>query len=115
LSKIPSSANLAADAGSPTRKNGVKSSPSKMNGGDEMFKAVMQRNMGGRTLVELAQARAGGRPIDEVKRCASDSRSGCSVPMKSADRDPPAVWDPERDEMPSPFLARGRKVIRNLR
>ncbi|KAL4989423.1 G2-specific protein kinase nimA [Aspergillus falconensis] len=115
LSKIPSSANLAADAGSPTRKNGVKSSPSKTNGGDEMFKAVMQRNMGGRTLVELAQARAGGRPIDEVKRCASDSRSACSVPIKSSDRDPPAVWDPERDEMPSPFLARGRKVIRNLR
>ncbi|KAL6239528.1 G2-specific protein kinase nimA [Aspergillus navahoensis] len=115
LSKIPSSANLAADAGSPTRKNGVKSSPSKTNGGDEMFKAVMQRNMGGRTLVELAQARAGGRPIDEVKRCASDSRSACCVSVKSSDRDPPAVWDPERDEMPSPFLARGRKVIRNLR
>ncbi|KAL2871505.1 serine/threonine protein kinase nimA [Aspergillus lucknowensis] len=117
LSKIPSSANLAADAGSPTRKSAVKPVSSKSNGGgEEMFKAVMQRNMGGRTLVELAQARAGGRPIDEVKRCASDSRSaGCSVPLKSSDRDPPAVWDPERDEMPSPFLARGRKVIRNLR
>ncbi|KAL4904614.1 G2-specific protein kinase nimA [Aspergillus multicolor] len=115
LSKIPSSANLAADAGSPTRKSGTRSSPSKANGGDEMFKAVMQRNMGGRTLVELAQARAGGRPIDEVKRCASDSRGACSVPLKSSDREPPAVWDPERDEMPSPFLARGRKVIRNLR
>jgi NIMA (never in mitosis gene a)-related kinase len=118
LSKIPSSANLAADAGSPTRKSAAKSASSKSNGGggEEMFKAVMQRNMGGRTLVELAQARAGGRPIDEVKRCASDTRSAaCSVPLKSSDRDPPAVWDPERDEMPSPFLARGRKVIRNLR
>ncbi|RDW72564.1 serine/threonine protein kinase nimA [Aspergillus mulundensis] len=115
LSKIPSSANLAADAGSPTRKSATRSSPSKANGGDEMFKAVMQRNMGGRTLVELAQARAGGRPIDEVKRCTSDSRPACSVPLRSSDREPPAVWDPERDEMPSPFLARGRKVIRNLR
>ncbi|KAL4917732.1 kinase-like domain-containing protein [Aspergillus aurantiobrunneus] len=115
LSKIPSSANLAADAGSPTRKGAVKSSPTKSNGGgEEMFKAVMQRNMGGRTLVELAQARAGGRPMDEVKRCASDPRSA-AAPLKSSDRDPPAVWDPERDEMPSPFLARGRKVIRNLR
>ncbi|KAL5339629.1 kinase-like domain-containing protein [Aspergillus crustosus] len=115
LSKIPSSANLAADAGSPTRKSAAKSAPSKA-GGEEMFKAVMQRNMGGRTLVELAQARAGGRPIDEVKRCASDPRSsGCAAPLRSSDREPPAVWDPERDEMPSPFLARGRKVIRNLR
>ncbi len=118
LSKIPSSANLAADAGSPTRKSAMKTSPTKSNGGgEEMFKAVMQRNMGGRTLVELAQARAGGRPMDEVKRCASDPRVGaCAAPLKSSsDREPPAVWDPERDEMPSPFLARGRKVIRNLR
>ncbi|OJJ69970.1 hypothetical protein ASPBRDRAFT_130353 [Aspergillus brasiliensis CBS 101740] len=112
LSKIPSSANLAADAGSPTRKTGVKQLASKANGGgEEMYKAVMQRNMGGRTLVELAQARAGGRPIDEIKRCASDSRTG----LKPTERESPAVWDPERDEMPSPFLARGRKVIRNLR
>jgi NIMA (never in mitosis gene a)-related kinase len=96
----------------------MKTSPTKSNGGgEEMFKAVMQRNMGGRTLVELAQARAGGRPMDEVKRCASDPRVGaCAAPLKSSsDREPPAVWDPERDEMPSPFLARGRKVIRNLR
>lgn len=118
LSKIPSSANLAADAGSSTRsKNGSKS-PTKQNGagGDEMFKAVMQRNMGGRTLVELAQARAGGRPTDEFKRCASDSRAPVPTSHFScSDRDPPAVWDPERDEMPSPFLARGKKVIRNLR
>lgn len=114
LSKIPSSANLAADAGSPTRKTGQKQPPTKANGGgEEMFKAVMQRNMGGRTLVELAQARAGGRPIDEMKRCSSDSRNSGS--LKSSDREPPAVWDPEKDEMPSPFLARGRKVIRNLR
>ncbi|RAK96920.1 serine/threonine protein kinase nimA [Aspergillus ibericus CBS 121593] len=112
LSKIPSSANLAADAGSPTRKTGIKQLASKANGGgEEMYKAVMQRNMGGRTLVELAQARAGGRPIDEIKRCSSDSRTG----LKQSEREPPAVWDPERDEMPSPFLARGRKVIRNLR
>lgn len=117
LSKIPSSANLAADAGSPKRKNEAKQAPSKANaGGEEMFKAVMQRNMGGRTLVELAQARAGGRPVDDLKRCATDSRApapACSI--KASERDPPAIWDPERDEMPSPFLARGKKVIRNLR
>lgn len=118
LSKIPSSANLAADAGSPTRKNSTKQQATKANnaGGDEMFKAVMQRNMGGRTLVELAQARAGGRHVDEFKRCASDSRATPHASsMKCSEREPPAIWDPERDEMPSPFLARGKKVIRNLR
>ncbi|KAJ5887496.1 G2-specific protein kinase nimA [Penicillium taxi] len=120
LAKVPSSANLAADA-SPTRKGSIKTIkkvPSKVNvGGEEMFKAVMQRNMGGRTLVELAQARAGGRTADEVtKRCSSDSRATVSVSsLKSSAPDPPAIWDPECDEMPSPFLTRGRKVIRNLR
>jgi serine/threonine protein kinase len=121
LTKIPSSANLAADAGSsPTRKSASKQQqqppPKTGGGGEEMFKAVMQRNMGGRTLVELAQARAGGRPMDEVKRCASDSRAiGPTMSMKCSERDPPAIWNPELDEMPSPFLARGKKVIRNLR
>ena len=132
LSKIPSSANLIADVGeslSPSRKNATKQLPLplKPNGSDGMLhKAVMQRNMGGRTLVELAQARAGGRSIDEPtitsKRCCSDSymengnENNVHVNVRVSDeRDPPAVWDPERDEMPSPFLVRGRKVMRNLR
>ncbi|KAJ5787823.1 hypothetical protein N7457_002813 [Penicillium paradoxum] len=119
LTKVPSSANLAADAGgSPTRKSASKqpAPPKNGGGGEEMFKAVMQRNMGGRTLVELAQARAGGRPIDEVKRSTSDSRANGSImSMKCSERDVPAIWNPELDEMPSPFLARGKKVIRNLR
>ncbi|EQL31854.1 NEK protein kinase [Blastomyces gilchristii SLH14081] len=124
LTKIPSSANLAGEGGSP-RRAGSKPPTFKGNaGGEEMFKAVLQRNMGGRTLVELAQARAGGRPVEDTKRNSSESRiptTGFSPhthvfdAMKTAERDPPATWDPERDEMPSPFLARGAKVIRNLR
>lgn len=117
LSKIPSSANLAADAGSPTRKKSTKQLPSKAHsGGDGMYKAVMQRNMGGRTLVELAQARGNGRPADDAKRRSSDSHTTATAVLKSScEYDPPAVWDPEKDEMPSPFLARGKKVIRNFR
>ncbi|KAK2765055.1 G2-specific serine/threonine protein kinase [Arachnomyces sp. PD_36] len=112
LSKIPSSTNLSSD-GSPGRKGTSKQPISKGNaGGDEMFKAVMQRNMGGRTLVELAQARAGGRSVEEVKKAGGESR----VPAPTVRVvDPPATWDPEKDEMPSPFLARGTKVIRNFR
>lgn len=122
LSKIPSSSNLSGDGGSPVRKAAAKQQPqSKANGGgEEMLKAVMQRNMGGRTLVELAQARAGGRPVEELKRNPVESKiptaaTQVSVPTKGVERDAPAVWNPEVDEMPSPFLARGAKVIRNLR
>ncbi|KAK2747263.1 G2-specific serine/threonine protein kinase [Onygenales sp. PD_40] len=126
LTKIPSSSNLHSDGGSPSRKAGTKPPSFKVNGGgEEMFKAVMQRNMGGRTLVELAQARAGGRPVEDSKRTVGESRIpttghsphplGATGGMRSLERDPPATWDPERDEMPSPFLARGTKVIRNLR
>lgn len=120
LSKIPSSPNLTGDSGmgSPTRKtNTTKAFQAKLAqqakespdldapGGEEMFKAVMQRNLGlgGKTLVELHQARAGGRPVSQIK---------------SAYLDPPPTWDPERDEMPSPFLVRGvkeRGMIRGLR
>lgn len=81
-----------------------------------MFKAVMQRNLlgqngGGRTLVELAQARAGGLSqaqriekgvVEESKK--ENLRSSGEV----------TVWDPERDEMPSPFLVRGGKGLRRL-
>lgn len=112
LTKIPSSTNLAADAGSPPRnKAAAKQLTAKTSSDEEIFKTVMQRNMGGRTLVELAQARAGGRPLDELKPVAGESR----VPLGSADREAVAIWDPEKDEMPSPFLARGNKIIRNLR
>jgi NIMA (never in mitosis gene a)-related kinase len=86
-----------------------------------MFKAVMQRNMGGRTLVELAQARY-AKPLDETKRNGESriptvglSSQQISTVLKIVDRDPPATWDPEKDEMPSPFLARNTKLIRNLR
>jgi hypothetical protein len=68
-----------------------------------MMKTAVRNQMNGvhgRTLVELAQARAGGVPRGE--RIEKAKWTEC------------AVWDPEHDEMPSPFLARGRKVIRNV-
>jgi NIMA (never in mitosis gene a)-related kinase 2 len=125
LSKIPSSTTLALDAGSPTRRqmqglsratNGLESKQGK-EGGEEMVKAVMHRNLNagqGRTLVELAQARAGGRPLStDVGRPSQ----GVKLAADQMERDlpPVPVWDPERDEMPSPFLARGTKAIRGIR
>ena len=125
FSKIPSSTTLTADAGSPTRRQihgsskaigGLDSKQSK-EGGEEMAKAVLQRNLNsgqGRTLVELAQARAGGRPLSMD---VGKPSQGVKLAVEQSERDLPSVpiWDPERDEMPSPFLARGTKVIRNLR
>ena len=75
-----------------------------------MFKAVMQRNLlgqngggGGRTLVELAQARAG--VVSQAQRIEKGVVEEARK-ENSREREAP-VWDPERDEMPSPFLVKG--------
>ena len=69
----------------------------------------------GRTLVELQQARAGGRPLSAVVEGSgniSPKRPFREHAMAGnrGSHDSPAVWDPEHDDMPSPFLNR-RKVI----
>lgn len=113
-SRVPSPPSPKHSGFSPVRKAPPK--PVTSSTENEMFKAIMQRNLfgqngGGRTLVELAQARAGGLSqaqraekdiVDEYKK--ENLRSGGDVP----------IWDPERDEMPSPFLVRGGKGLRRL-
>ncbi|CAK7275546.1 G2-specific serine/threonine protein kinase [Sporothrix epigloea] len=67
----------------------------------------------GRTLVELQQARAGGRPHSAVVDGNVSPKRPFREHAMAANRgmlDPPAVWDPEQDDMPSPFLVR-RKII----
>jgi hypothetical protein len=96
--------------------NGLESKQGK-EGGEEMVKAVIHRNLNagqGRTLVELAQARAGGRPLGTD---IGKPSQGVKLAADQMERDlpPVPVWDPERDEMPSPFLARGTKAIRGIR
>ncbi len=81
-----------------------------------MFKAVMQRNLlgqngGGRTLVELAQARAGG--TSQAQKIEKDLGEDSSKENLRSSGEVP-IWDPERDEMPSPFLVRGGRGMRNL-
>ncbi len=103
--------------------------------------AIQAKNSGnirGRTLVELQQARAGGRPMSAVFSSDYHSMannqyhhngggSGNVSPVRAfrehaaaANRqggfsEPAAVWDPERDEMPSPFLVRRKPVVRGER
>ena len=94
-------------SGSPVRKK-VARKQSAAGGDNEMFRAVMQRNLlgngGGRTLVELAQARVGGPPFQPFGG-EKGTESGLN------DKEIP-IWDPERDEMPSPFLVRGGGKLR---
>ena len=117
LSKLP------VDAGSPARR--APKPPAfggKLKiGSEDMMRAVLQKNMlapnapttatgaivtgPGRTLVELAQARAiggagtGGTAAAKVE---FERRVGLGRA---------AEWDPEKDEMPSPFILRGKKGI----
>lgn len=131
LSKIPSSSNLQGHENnslSPTRKSSLKYKNA--TSGDDLNKVAAKNNMTkvnnagpaglaprGRTLVELAQARAGGRPVEIADGTRSPEPRSRAFAARMAERTskevtPPPLWDPERDEMPSPFLARGRKAVR---
>ena len=133
LSKIPSAANAGTSSEYPTEGGRALSHKGSFNWKDAgdipplqpqdqqqqtqpaVTGLVSKQKPGirGRTLVELQQARAGGRPLSTV----SDSNASPKRPFRehamAANRgnlDPPAVWDPEQDDMPSPFLVR-RKVV----
>lgn len=105
--RIPSPTNTTA-GGSPVRKAPPRPSAA---GDSDMLKAVMQRNLlcngGGRTLVELAQARA---PLAQIQQPFGEN---ITEPVSSMEFEVP-IWDPEKDEMPSPFLIRGGKGLRRL-
>ncbi|RFU30635.1 hypothetical protein B7463_g5690, partial [Scytalidium lignicola] len=127
LSKIPSCANLTSQdnsPASPSRKSSLKSKAINTKDGDGLNKFAIKNNMAlkanssgssppkGRTLVELAQARGGGRSTAEGGEAdRSPQAKGKSFAVRMADREPP-VWDPERDEMPSPFLVRQKPMRR---
>ncbi|KAI0886151.1 kinase-like protein [Annulohypoxylon maeteangense] len=99
LSKIPSVASLGTQGVEVAlqRKPSLKKDPDQ-----PLTKVAVKNNIKGRTLVELQQARAGGRPVE-----------GVNVSPKRNPKDrlfsEPAVWDPEKDEMPSPFLVRRKQ------
>lgn len=115
LSKIPSRNDLREHASasedgstSPLRRavNNSGKLTSKLAGARE---PAASNGVGGRTLVELAQARAGGRtvPIKAFPDIRDREKDLPDVP----------IWDPEKhgDDMPSPFLKRDIKMIRGIR
>lgn len=129
LSKIPSSSNLTAvDPGtSPTRKSSLtRRTPSSNNSSDsDLNKVAIKNNMArnvyqparGRTLVELQQARAGGRQItgDESDSNGAGSPKGRRFAERMAMRQDAPVWDPNElgDDMPSPFKKAPSRPLRS--
>lgn len=117
LSKIPSAANLQGE----TSISSFAARKAKMAKSQEPTGSVLGNNIKGRTLVELQQARAGGRPVSAMNVPTIDRDNLATSPKRRAQTErrasggsgtEPAIWDPETDEMPSPFLVRHRKITR---
>jgi len=113
-SRVPSPPSPKHSGFSPVRKAPPK--PPTSGTENEMFKAVMQRNLlgqngGGRTLVELAQARAG--VVSQAQKIEKGFGEELKKENLSGSGEVP-IWDPEKDEMPSPFLVRGGRGMRRL-
>ena len=112
----PSSPNrkpLAKGFVSPVRK--APSAPSQPSptaisarkGKDDLVKAMHRNKLQGRTLVELNMAE-----LQNQQSAGSGTDSDSDKPAgKPATKMLEPLWDPERDEMPSPFLVKSRKII----
>lgn len=128
LTKIPSVANLSqqntlSEASTPSpssSSSGMSRKTSAKKDVADALNKMAKNNIKGRTLVELQQARAGGRPMSvsgvPLGENVSPKRSAAAPyrdRVASTGHEPVAVWDPERDDdMPSPFLARRRGIAR---
>lgn len=141
ISKLPSASNLLTqDTNNPYRRAPAPpTSPNKQQFGlrppsrrredENRQTAVMSSHaqaqaghVQGRTLVELAQTRnAAGIAVQDFGDDIANEPTG-KVPKSSSWDGPqgkdytrpgsdPTIWDPERDEMPSPFLTRGGRGI----
>ncbi|EFQ32677.1 uncharacterized protein GLRG_07821 [Colletotrichum graminicola M1.001] len=117
LTKIPSAANLTSTSGGSESPGGLSRKNSTKKDQEPLGKLAAKNNIKGRTLVELQQARAGGRPLSAVMSGGENLSPKRAFKDRMAERrasggEPVAVWDPERDEMPSPFLVRRKPMAR---
>ncbi|KAL6866805.1 kinase-like domain-containing protein [Trichoderma novae-zelandiae] len=125
LTKISSVANLTqqtmaseASTPSPTSSSSSSGLSRRLSARKETADSagrIAKSNVKGRSLIELSQARAGGRPMSitgvPLGENVSPKRSGATAyreRVASTGYGPVAVWDPDTDEMPSPFLDRRR-------
>jgi len=108
----PSSPNrkpMTRNLASPVRK--APSAPSQPSPtalsarkGADLMKTMQRNKLQGRTLVELNMAE-----MQNQQGSASDSSDGEKTTKSGRMLEP--LWDPERDEMPSPFLVKTRRII----
>ncbi|KAK4178894.1 putative G2-specific protein kinase nim-1 [Triangularia setosa] len=128
LSKIPSAAGLNKNLSEVKKEEGSQLHTAVSMTGLNKVSGGVRGNIQGRTLVELQQARAGGRPLSGVMSgeglSSLNTQMGNVSPVRAfrehaaaANRGmgintEAAVWDPERDEMPSPFLVRRKPIVR---
>jgi hypothetical protein len=121
---VATSPNRKGNA-SPTRSRTVVASKVPISSGEGasprkegMLKTAMRNQLQGRTLVELAQARTAPLPPTHAERDGlkptSKSDGAIKIAVNFAENEAP-VWDPERDEMPSPFLVRTKAPITRSR
>ena len=106
LSKIPSAANLVRNNTEPGPTLSRKPSTKKEE--PHLGKVAAKNNIRGRTLVELQQARAGGRPLSVIGPGAENTSPKRAHGSRGSSESLPAVWDPQSEEMPSPFLVRSK-------
>ena len=143
LTKIPSAANLKSNGSNDSplsrkpslTKKDSEQQPQQHTSGttgpqppvlNKVAAPMSKNNIRGRTLVELQQARAGGRPLSAVMSGEVGHnlmlntnvspvrafREHAAAANRGTASEPAAVWDPERDEMPSPFLVRRKPIVR---
>ncbi|KAA8569433.1 hypothetical protein EYC84_001069 [Monilinia fructicola] len=114
LTKIPSMSNLSSNdtAGSPTRKPSLTK---RLGSEADLHKQAMKNNTKaggvptvGRTLVDGKGRSFGVRMVEKEKGEGRWRGSGGSI----GDMEP-TVWNPDRDEMPSPFLIKNRHAGRS--
>jgi len=132
IPKLPSSNSLRSDATSPVRKaplppaspsrsqpvSGIRP-PSRTKIDDMRQAAMLNNHVQGRTLIELSQARTaqtipGDGDVFDLKSKRTDgiATKDFAIVNKPYTSMVATVWDPERDEMPSPFLTRrGRELL----
>ena len=112
----PSSPNrkpVTRSLASPVRK--APSAPSQPSptaisarkGKDDLMKAMHRNKLQGRTLVELNMAEMQNQQSGNSSGDSSDGEKTTTKPGRMLE----PLWDPERDEMPSPFLVKTRRII----
>ncbi|KAI9709958.1 MAG: G2-specific serine/threonine protein kinase [Bogoriella megaspora] len=77
---------------------------------EDLVKRVHRNNLQGRTLVDLAAARVPGQINGGGGPVGGGPVKGKEDLVEEKPSLTPAVWDPENEEMPSPFLVRGKNV-----